>query len=228
MSTEIVYNNLTGEFEKRETHQGNSTRNIIADPPNSKSPQNNILLILLFVILVIVLLIYFMQKPQNSVPIIEEQIVPIEKTELEKSFDVQPDVDEIVNEIEQNAPIVPKRTESSNHTRTTRNQEDDNCILSYGQESSDISRTIGTLRLSYGIYFGEILNGYPDGKGSLVYTKQRVINRLDKHTVAEVGDSIAGRFVRGFVESYEWYDVLNKIKSEEEEPGTPPDSYEEL
>ena len=218
MSTEIFYNNRTGEFEKRKKQ-----KDIF-----SEFPKNNKWFILLFVIFAIVLLIFFMRKQKNSVSLIEEQIVPIEKTALENSSDVQPDVDEMVNEIEQNAPIVPTRTESSNHTRTTRNQEEANCILNYGQESSDISRTIGTLRLSYGVYFGEILNGYPDGKGSLVYTKQRVINQLDKHTVAEVGDSIAGRFVRGFVESYEWYDVLNKIKSEYEEPGTPPDGYEEL
>lgn len=211
----LIYNEQTGEFEERVNQLPSVLR------------KNNRKYILLFVIISIVLLICFLRKP-NKESIIEEQMVSSKEEIAPKNTlnDYQHIDERIINELEQDAPIVSTEKVSPKNTQTIRNQEEEDKLI-YSQESSDISRSIGVLRLSYGIYSGEILNGYPDGNGSLVYTERRVINRLDKRNVAEVGDSIAGCFVRGFAESYRWYDVLNTIKSEEEEPGIP-DGYEEL
>lgn len=67
------------------------------------------------------------------------------------------------------------------------------------KEQKSTGKSSGTLRLSYGKYTGETLNGYPHGNGRLTYTKSRVINRYDdKQRTADPGDYVSGVFVNGF------------------------------
>lgn len=56
----------------------------------------------------------------------------------------------------------------------------------------------GTLNLPYGKYTGEIKNGKPHGVGTLIYTKERIINSHDvKNRKAQSGESVQGQFVNG-------------------------------
>lgn len=57
----------------------------------------------------------------------------------------------------------------------------------------------GYLKLSYGLYSGDIKDGYPHGQGRLTYSKERQINRYDmKKRKASAGEYIIGEFQRGF------------------------------
>lgn len=61
--------------------------------------------------------------------------------------------------------------------------------------------TPAELTLSYGLYVGEIKNGYPHGHGRLTYTKSRQIHPYDmKERMAEAGDYVEGEFFNGFVD----------------------------
>ena len=58
----------------------------------------------------------------------------------------------------------------------------------------------GTLKLSYGTYTGEIVNGYPNGSGRLVYSRERQMSRFDnKNRMAKPGESVQGTFKNGFI-----------------------------
>ncbi len=55
------------------------------------------------------------------------------------------------------------------------------------------------LKLSYGTYTGQIVGGYPNGQGRLVYSTSRQINKNDpKGRMANPGDVVQGTFVNGF------------------------------
>lgn len=74
------------------------------------------------------------------------------------------------------------------------------------------------ISLSYGNYYGSIKNGYPNGKGKLVYSTSRRINRYDsKGIVAQPGEYVEGIFVNGFFTIGKHYSadgqVLNKISA---------------
>lgn len=74
------------------------------------------------------------------------------------------------------------------------------------------------LSLSYGTYTGPVKNGYPNGKGKLVYTKSRQINKYDsKGIVAQPGEYVEGLFVNGFLTVGKHYSadgqLLNKINA---------------
>lgn len=57
----------------------------------------------------------------------------------------------------------------------------------------------GTMQLSYGTYTGSIKGGYPHGKGKLVYSTSRQINKYDsKGSMAQAGDYVEGKFDNGF------------------------------
>ena len=54
------------------------------------------------------------------------------------------------------------------------------------------------MNLPYGKYTGEIKNGKPHGGGTLIYTKERIINSHDvKNRKAQSGESVQGQFVDG-------------------------------
>lgn len=74
------------------------------------------------------------------------------------------------------------------------------------------------MKLSYGTYTGPVKNGYPNGKGKLVYTKSRQINKYDsKGIVAQPGEYVEGLFVNGFLTVGKHYSadgqLLNKISA---------------
>ncbi len=78
------------------------------------------------------------------------------------------------------------------------------------------SASSGSLTLSYGKYTGSIKDGYPNGRGKLVYTTSRQINKYDsKKCMAEAGDYVEGLFVNGFFTTGKHYnaagELLNKI-----------------
>ena len=81
---------------------------------------------------------------------------------------------------------------------------------------SSQSASNGSLTLSYGKYTGSIKGGYPNGRGKLVYTTSRQINKYDsKRCMAEAGDYVEGLFVNGFFTTGKHYnaagELLNKI-----------------
>lgn len=81
---------------------------------------------------------------------------------------------------------------------------------------SESKASQGGLSLSYGKYTGAVKNGYPNGKGKLVYTTSRRINKYDsKGIVAQPGEYVEGMFVNGFLTVGKHYsasgELLNKI-----------------
>lgn len=68
------------------------------------------------------------------------------------------------------------------------------------KEQETVGSRKGTLKLSYGTYTGEIENGYPNGNGRLVYSRERQISHFDnKNRMAKPGESVQGTFKNGFI-----------------------------
>lgn len=70
----------------------------------------------------------------------------------------------------------------------------------------------GTLNLPYGKYTGEIKNGKPYGVGTLVYTKEHIINKHDvKKRKAQPGEYIQGQFVNGEITIGKHFDANGNL-----------------
>ncbi len=69
------------------------------------------------------------------------------------------------------------------------------------------------LNLSYGTYYGSIVNGYPDGQGRLEYKTSRQISRFDpKGRIAQAGESVQGTFKNGFLTIGKHFDANGNLK----------------
>ena len=59
--------------------------------------------------------------------------------------------------------------------------------------------------LTYGRWYGKLLNGNPNGRGKLVITKETQIIVAEKKVIFQEGDSIVGVFRNGKPINAEWY-----------------------
>ncbi len=68
------------------------------------------------------------------------------------------------------------------------------------------------VKLDYGKYIGESKNGKPHGQGSLVYTKEHIINKHDvKKRKAQPGEYIQGQFVNGEITIGKHFDASGNL-----------------
>jgi hypothetical protein len=81
------------------------------------------------------------------------------------------------------------------------------------QQPTDMKHaTSGTMKLSYGVYTGALLNGYPQGQGRLTYARKHQINRFDaKGRMAKAGEYVIGEFANGFVIYGKLYDAQGNL-----------------
>lgn len=70
------------------------------------------------------------------------------------------------------------------------------------------------LKLSYGIYKGEVKNRKPHGQGELQYNSKQLISPSDpEKRYAKAGDYIEGVFYNGYLTNGKWFDRNNNLKA---------------
>jgi hypothetical protein len=68
------------------------------------------------------------------------------------------------------------------------------------------------LKLSYGTYVGNVINGKPNGEGKLIYNSSHLISSMDvKKRHANEGDYLVGKFKNGHFVEGKWYDKNNNL-----------------
>lgn len=72
--------------------------------------------------------------------------------------------------------------------------------------ATQINPTSGTINLGYATWKGGILNGKPNGKGTMSFTSShRLDSRDPKLRVAEAGDRIEGTYIKGHLDYGRWF-----------------------
>lgn len=115
--------------------------------------------------------------------------------------------------VEEAKPETPQNTIASKAASTPEKKETEvkkNEVKETPKTSNTSSN--GSLTLSYGKYTGAIKDGYPHGKGKLVYTTSRKINKYDSNgSTASAGDYVEGMFVNGFFTTGKHYSADGEL-----------------
>lgn len=108
-----------------------------------------------------------------------------------------------------NQPITTMPVAETSNSSVNHDNNDGNSLE---VDTPEITDGNGVMHLSYGTYKGEIKDGYPDGIGSLTYSKERVINKNDsKKRVAKEGERVEGEFAKGFLVTGKHYDANGEL-----------------
>ena len=68
------------------------------------------------------------------------------------------------------------------------------------------SQGIGTLDLGYATWHGNIINGKPDGKGTMTFTTtHRIDSRDSDRRMAKAGERIEGNYMNGHLDEGRWF-----------------------
>ena len=108
--------------------------------------------------------------------------------------------------------VVVRDTIIQNNTTTISEKTSTKTVVNTNSTKHSSNNNVGTLRLSYGLYHGEIKGGFPHGQGRLTYSTTRQINRYDtKQRMANKGESVIGEFYNGFVVYGKHYDSSGNL-----------------
>lgn len=158
--------------------------------------------------------------------LVEEVVLEQDSTEV---VALEPELEEeVVSEEKPTEELTPKPSEE-----VTQKEESAKAVTTEVKPKKDAtpksssSSTYGTLQLSYGTYTGDIVNGYPHGKGRLKYSVRRQVNKNDlKARMAEPGDYVVGTFFNGFFIQGDLYNAEGELQKSFNVGIGPESSYE--
>lgn len=114
--------------------------------------------------------------------------------------------------VETPAPVAQAPQSATQKVETPTNNSGASATTESTPKKEQAKSGSGTMKLSYGQYTGATKGGYPHGKGKLVYTTSRQINKYDsKARMAEAGDYVEGIFTNGFFTTGKHYNADGEL-----------------